>query len=271
MILNNKLDIMAIAKRIQTSDPDFENHLRDKRWALGLSQKQLADMAGITRQAVGAVETNQYSPATSVALQLARALKCRVEDLFSIKSTGEIVEGELLGAPQKGCERIRAQVTQVGDRWLVRPMDGIDELTSLTASADGLIVDADPKCAHVNVRLLKSREVVRRRVVLGGCDPAMFLAAEHLRKHDKEHLAPCMMGNSLALAALKRGEIHAAGVHMVDERSDAWKLPDLKRALGGLVCTVVTFAHWEEGIVVRQGNPKRIRAVADLVHAAVSE
>ena len=71
--------------------------LREKRQALALSQKQLADLAGITRQAVSALESNQYSPATSVALQLARALHCRVEDLFSIKQGGEIIEGELLG------------------------------------------------------------------------------------------------------------------------------------------------------------------------------
>ena len=66
--------------------PAYESCLREKRQALGLSQKQLADMAGMTRQAVSAIEANQYSPATSVALQLARALRCRVEDLFSLKS-----------------------------------------------------------------------------------------------------------------------------------------------------------------------------------------
>ena len=77
---------------------EIENRLREKRQALALSQKQLADLAGITRQAVSALESDQYSPATSVALQLARALHCRVEDLFSLKQGGEIVEGELLGA-----------------------------------------------------------------------------------------------------------------------------------------------------------------------------
>ena len=60
---------------------EMENHLREKRQAHALSQKQLADLAGITRQAISALESNQYSPATSVALQLARALQCRVEDL----------------------------------------------------------------------------------------------------------------------------------------------------------------------------------------------
>lgn len=269
MISNIKLGIMATVNSKVTSDPQFENHLRDKRLALGLSQKQLADMAGITRQAVGAVEANQYSPATSVALQLARALKCRVEDLFSIKSGGEVIDGELLGPLPRVHDKLRAQVTQVGGRLLVRPLDGAGELMSLTASADGLIVDADPKSARVKVRLLKDRETVRRQVVLGGCDPAMFVAAEHLGKHDKEHLVPCMMGNGNALAALKRGEVHAAGVHLADERSETWSLPNLRRALGGLDCTVVTFAHWEEGIIVRQGNPRKIRAVADLARPAV--
>lgn len=253
----------------EASQAEFDNRLRERRRASGFSQKQLADMAGITRQAVAAVESNQYCPATSVALHLARALQCRVEDLFSIRSGGEIVEGELLSSTPKGGDRIRARVTRVGGRWLVRPLDGEGELTSLTASADGLIVGPDPKSNHVDVRLLREREAVSRQVVIGGCDPAMFLAAEHFKKYDNENLVPCLMGNSLALAALKHGEVHAAGVHLVDERSGTWNPTDLKRGLGGLNCTVVTFAHWEEGIIVRQGNPKKIRAVADLTRPAV--
>src|SRR5688500_266383 len=267
MISNIKLDILAMpTKAKETDPPQLENRLRERRKSIGLSQKQLADMAGITRQSVAAVETTLYSPATSVALRLAHALHCRVEDLFSIKSGGEVIDGELLGPLPRGHDKLRAQVTQVGGRLLVRPLDGAGELTSLTASADGLIVGADPKSAHVKVRLLEDREAVRRRVVLGGCAPAMFIAAEHLGKHDKEHLVPCLMGNGSALAALKRGEIHAAGVHLVD---GAWNLPHLRRALGGLNCTVVTFAHWEEGIIVRQGNPKNIHAVADLARPAM--
>src|SRR5437773_4078234 len=105
MISDFMLDIMASEQESQ-SPPKYENTLREKRQALGLSQKQLAELAGITRQAVSAVEASQYSPATSVALQLARALKCRVEDLFSIKSGGEYIEGELLGALPEVAEHL---------------------------------------------------------------------------------------------------------------------------------------------------------------------
>jgi putative molybdopterin biosynthesis protein len=270
MIPNSKLGIMAsFSQETKENLPAYENRLREKRQSRGFSQKQLADMAGITRQAVSAVEANQYSPATSVALHLARALRCRVEELFSLKTAGEIVDGEMLGAIPKGADKVRAQVTHVGDRLLVRPLDGFGELTSLSATADGLIIGPGSDEHHVKVRLLKDREVVRRKIVAAGCDPAMFLAAEHLRKQDKENLVPCLMGSSIALRALKSGEVHVAGVHLADERSGAWNLPDLKRSLGDMDCMVVTFAHWEEGFIVRQGNPKKIRGVGDIARPAV--
>jgi len=254
---------------IETSDSQVENHLRERRQAAGLSQKQLGDMAGITRQAVAAVETGQYSPATSVALQLARVLHCRVEDLFSLKAGGDIVEGEWLGPFPKGVDKVRARVSRVGSRLLVRPLDGADELTSLSASADGLIVDTKRGKSRVRVRLLKDIETLRRQVVIGGCDPAMFLAAEHLRRLAKETLIPCLMSNASAIAALKRGEVHAAGVHLVDEGSGAWNLPPLRHGLGELNCTVVTFAHWEEGLILRHDDQRTVRAVADLARPTV--
>jgi molybdate-binding protein len=160
-------------------------------------------------------------------------------------------------------------VTQVGKRLLVRPLDGFGALTSLTATADGVITTAQPRSKHVSVKLLKTRETLRGKIVIGGCDPAMFLAAEHLRKQDKETLVPCIMGSGIALGALKRGEIHVAGVHLADDRSGAWNLPDLKRSLGDLDCIVITFAHWEEGLIVKPGNPKSIRGVADLARTRI--
>ena len=261
--------IMAISIRTKDSLPEYENRLRDRRQSASLSQKQLAELAGITRQAVCAVEASQYSPSTSVALHLARALRCRVEELFSIKSSDEIVEGELISPLPVGAETIRARVTQIGNRILVRPLDGQGELASLSATADGLIVGSVSDKKGVKVRLLKDRESVQHKVVVGGCDPAMFLLAEHIGKHDKDNLVPCLMGSSIALAALKRGEIHVAGIHLSDDRSGAWKLPDLKRSLGGMDCMVVTFAHWEEGLIVAQGNPKHIRGITDLARPTV--
>jgi molybdate-binding protein/DNA-binding XRE family transcriptional regulator len=252
----------------QPIQAEMDNHLRDRRQTLGLSQKELAGLAGITRQAISALEANHYSPATSVALRLARAMHCRVEDLFTLRSGGEIVEGELLGRMPDGSGPFRAQVMQIGPRLLVRPLIGVGELAGLSAIADGLIVESNPG-RRVQVKMLKEREEVRRKVVVGGCDPAMFLIGEHLRKRDADNLVPCLMGSTLALDALKRGEVHVAGIHLTAENANGWKVSDLKRSLGELDCIVVTFAHWEEGLVVRPGNPKRIRAASDLAKSTV--
>ena len=80
---------------------------------------------------------------------------------------------------------------------------------------------------------------------------------------------PCLMGSSTALAALKRGEIHVAGVHFADENSAHWQPGDLKQHLGAMDCMIVTFAHWEEGFIVRQGNPKKIRTTADIAKTTI--
>jgi len=271
MILVIKSVIMASIPETATESGQalFENRLRERRQSLRLSQKQLADMAGITRQAVCAVEANQYSPATSVALQLSRALRCRVEDLFSIKSGGEIIEGELIGSLPHSAGRVRAQVSQVGARMLVRPLVDWGDLAALSIAADGLIVGRGSDAKRVRVELFHDRGALGRKIVIAGCDPAMFLMAEHLKRKDDDHFVPCLMGSSMAIGALKRGEVHVAGVHLCDERSGSWNLPYLKRNLKDLDCIVVTFAHWQEGLIVKQRNPKKILRVSDLARRNV--
>jgi putative molybdopterin biosynthesis protein len=56
---------------------------------------------------------------------------------------------------------------------------------------------------------------------------------------------------------------------LAEENSGAWELPNLRHSLGDMECLVVTFAHWEEGLIVRQDNPKKIRSIADIAKPTV--
>ena len=58
------------------------NRLRELREAKGLTQAQLADAIGMSRKTVNTVENGVFIPSTVVALKLAGALGCAVEDLF---------------------------------------------------------------------------------------------------------------------------------------------------------------------------------------------
>jgi len=69
-----------------------------------------------------------------------------------------------------------------------------------------------------------------------------------------------------ALEALGRGEVHVAGLHLCDEATHEFNLPFVRRALPGRAMLFVNFASWEQGIIVRPGNPLGIRGVEDLVH-----
>lgn len=253
---------------------NIENRLRSLRTAKGLSQGALASMAGITRQAIYAIEANQYLPTTAVALRLAGALDCRVEDLFSLVSSGEVIEGDLTGPLQPAADTalVRVKVALVGDRMVVRPVAALGEVLNYTVPADGLMIRSPVSSGRsertgtrVQVQLLRDRRAVEGEIAVAGCDPAIFLAGEYLRRRrDSTTVVGWTMGSAAALEALKRGEVHVAGLHLVDEKSGESNLPYLRRHLKGDGFTVVTFAIWEEGLLVPSGSPKGIREVAAL-------
>ena len=51
---------------------EMENRIRERRKELGLSQKELAQKCGVSRQTVNAIENNKYDPTLSLAFHLAR-------------------------------------------------------------------------------------------------------------------------------------------------------------------------------------------------------
>lgn len=60
----------------------MENRIRERRKELGLSQKELAQKCGVSRQTVNAIENNKYDPTLSLAFHLARDLQLTVDELF---------------------------------------------------------------------------------------------------------------------------------------------------------------------------------------------
>jgi molybdate-binding protein/DNA-binding XRE family transcriptional regulator len=254
----------------------FSNQLKSLRTQKGLTQGELAARARITRQAVSSIESNLYLPTTAVALHLASVLACRVEDLFSIGTAEDIVEGKLIGhLPQRDMKAspVRVKVSKVGSKTVVRPVTGLGEALSFTVPADGYVVAAHGQAsgAMVRVNLSRDRQAIEQEISVAGCDPAIFLVGAHLRQRkDQTSIVGWTMGSMAALRALQEGEVHVAGVHLFDPTTGESNLPFLRRALKGSNYEVITFATWEEGLLVRAGNPKSIRAVSDVADPSVT-
>jgi putative transcriptional regulator len=62
--------------------PGISNTLRDLRAAAGLTQQDLADAIGVTRQTVNAIELDKYSPSLEVAFRIAHVFKVPLEQVF---------------------------------------------------------------------------------------------------------------------------------------------------------------------------------------------
>lgn len=60
----------------------MNNRVRERRQGLGLTQEQLAERAGVSRQTIISIEGGRYDPSLPLALRLARLLGQRIEDLF---------------------------------------------------------------------------------------------------------------------------------------------------------------------------------------------
>jgi molybdate-binding protein/DNA-binding XRE family transcriptional regulator len=246
--------------------------LRQRRLDAGLQQRELAERVGVSRQTLGALEAGESVPATSIALQLARALGCRVEDIFSLGEDDSPIDVILVdrdgGDPAL---RQRVAVATVDDRWVAHLLDG-EGASGFVAPADGLLAPAKGRDAKrpVPVRPLRDSAALRENLFAAGCDPALALLAGHVGERwqgSRVHWLEAGSGKALDMMADR--QVHVAGLHLYDEESGDYNVAPVRRRLGGRAMVLVNLAVWEQGLVVVAGNPKRIRGIADLARKGV--
>lgn len=241
--------------------------IREQR---GISAAELARAVGVSRQTIYAIEGGEYVPNTSVALQLARILEVRVEDLFALEAEPPAppapVAAELLGGTRNARKGQPVQLCRVGNRTMAVaawPQPAVLPL------ADGVVAE-NPKRGHqVKVRVFQAEANEARRLLIAGCDPGIALLAQHLARFDDVDLVVAPSSSQQALEWLKQGTIHVAGTHLRDLPSGEYNLPFIRRLFPASAVQVVTFAIWEQGLVMQAGNPKNIHAVGDLARKNV--
>lgn len=60
----------------------FKNRIKEERQNAGLSQGELAQLVGVSRNTISSIETGQFSPTAKLALILCIALNKKFEELF---------------------------------------------------------------------------------------------------------------------------------------------------------------------------------------------
>ncbi len=213
-----------------------------RRAAFGLSQAELATQIGISRQALSAIETGQSVPGVDVALRLAHALDCSVEDLFSAPEPASM----RLDTPPRGVSG-RYFVTEVGNRRHAHPLDGEDVL--IPADAIEVPRSTDPADHATEDReqyldLIRPWSRVHTNLTIMGCSPALALIAA--RFNQKQTKARCLWipsSNAAALQALFERSTHLSSFH-ANETLD----------LDNRAVEIVSVARWQIGWLSRSGE-----------------
>ena len=235
------------------------SRLRLARQARGYSQQQLAGMAGVTRQAVSAVESGLSDPSLRAALGLARALGMTVEEVFGPFAPAPTVTARPV-APL-GDDGGRVTLAPVGDGFVAMPLHGPKVTRAGFLPAGGLAERAGGTAsAGVQIRPIGPP---RPTLVVAGCDPALPLLDSPLGLLDPPIAVnwwPCSSREALRLAAA--GLVHVAGAHLRGQ-DGAYNTGPAAELLphGG---EVIGFCSWREGLALRPGLAGDVSGVGDV-------
>lgn len=227
------------------------NVLAQHRQARGWSQAELAARSGVSRAEVSGIETGRLVPSVAVALGLAGALEATVESLFGSAPADSAAAPAWPGPV--GDDRV--WWAEVGGRVRAYPVE---------PTAAGAIPHDAAKGAPAAPRTA-ALALARRTLVLAGCDPLAGLLERELSARGVR-VIPLLRSSTEALDLLRRGLVHAAGVHFTDAAGRSANDRAVRTAIGSEV-RVIHQLRWETGIVL--GRSRRERSATALLRANV--
>ncbi len=183
----------------------------------------------------------------------------------------EAVASRRINSTLKYLEFVRARLGNVNDRTVAVPLNRGAGVVSSFVKADGIIhIPQDSEGCEagepVQVKLLRRRDEIECTLVITGShDPLLDEATDILKREWRESLvASSHVGSMGGIMALRRGEAHMGGIHLLDEATGTYNTPYVQRYFpqGGVV--LVECVQRTQGLMVPKGNPKGIRGIKDL-------
>ncbi|MFZ2196646.1 MAG: molybdopterin biosynthesis protein [Thermodesulfovibrionales bacterium] len=169
-------------------------------------------------------------------------------------------------------EFLRVKLGKVGENMIATPVSrGAGVLMSLVR-ADGFVripamSEGLGAGTEVNVELLRDKDEIGNTVVcIGSHDNSLDLLANILKKnYPRFSLSSAHVGSMGGLIALKKGEAHMAGTHLLDEKTGEYNIPSLRNLLGDKGIVLMNLVYRQQGLIVIKGNPRKISSFEDLL------
>jgi putative molybdopterin biosynthesis protein len=179
-------------------------------------------------------------------------------------------------SPAGDDDYVRVAVGKVGDKLLAAPLSrGAGVITSLV-QADGLAlipsgVQGLEAGEQVKVHMYRSKAEIEKTIFcIGSHDLTLDLLAQFLAEHDRR-LASANVGSQGGLVALRRGEAHLAGSHLLDPTTGEYNISYIRQYMPNIPVKVIALVGRDQGLMVKKGNPKGIKSLEDLASSGRGE
>jgi putative molybdopterin biosynthesis protein len=168
-------------------------------------------------------------------------------------------------------EFVRVKIGSVGDKLIATPLSRGAGVVMSLVRADGFL-KIPRNCEGyevgqlVDIILMRDKEdILNTAVVIGSHDPIIDILADFLhRKCDKYTLSSSHVGSMGGIMALKRGETHMAGVHLLDPEDGSYNVSYIRKYLKNEEIALLHLVKRTQGFMVKKGNPLGIKDFDDL-------
>jgi putative molybdopterin biosynthesis protein len=173
-------------------------------------------------------------------------------------------------------EYIRVKLGRVGDIMIATPAGrGAGAVMSLVQADGFLTVPANSEGfgagEKVGIELLRDEHEIRNTLVfIGSHDNILDVLANLLhRLRPVCRLSSAHVGSMGGILAIKRGEAHLAGTHLLDEETGEYNISFIKKFLPDVPLQLINLTYREQGLLVPKGNPLGIKSFKDLIRKKI--
>lgn len=173
-------------------------------------------------------------------------------------------------------EFVRVRMGEVGGKLTASPLSRGAGVVSSFMKADGILevpqgTEGYEAGEEVQVRLLSTPEKLQNTlVVIGSHDPLLDEVADMMHRADPTvFMSSSHVGSMGGIMAIRRGEAHAGGCHLLDTETGAYNLSFLKKYFPNGGIRLVRCVGRQQGLMLAKGNPLDIKEFADIAKNGV--
>ena len=173
-------------------------------------------------------------------------------------------------------EFVRVRMGEVGGKLTASPLSRGAGVVSSFMKADGILevpqgTEGYEAGEEVQVRLLSTPEKLQNTlVVIGSHDPLLDEVADMMHRADPTvFMSSSHVGSMGGIMAIRRGEAHAGGCHLLDTETGVYNLSFLKKYFPNGGIRLVRCVGRQQGLMLAKGNPLDIKEFTDIAKNGV--